>query len=249
MASKTLKAHFDKVRTNLISLSEHLSIAKHGDIKGAGREALINQFLKSSLPSQVEFYTGEILDKNDLKSGQIDIIVQAFTSPKIHLLNDLKIALSDSVIAIIEVKSNLTTGNMSKESHLKQALDTFRKVKALQRDHKLKGNSTHNNHPNTPCVLFSFSGPTIETLTTKLVEYSEINKITLDEFAPDLTIVLDKNYSIFRNDGWISPKNGKTPFLQGSNKHSCVANLFVYLSKIIEVWNSTTKFTKFQEYL
>lgn len=247
MASNTLKEHFVKVRGDLIALSEHLDIAKHGDIKGSGREALINQFLKSNLPSQVDFYTGEIVDKNDLKSGQIDIIVQAFSSPKIHLLNDLKIALADNVIAVIEVKSNLTTGDMTKGNHLKQALDTFRAVKLLQRDYKLKGNHTHRDHPNTPCILFSYVGPSKALLIKKFVEYGMVNKLDFDQFAPDITVVLDKDYSIFRNDGWISTTSSDKSFLENKKRPS-LTSLFVYLCKIIEVWNSSPKYTKFQEY-
>ncbi len=242
MASETLMEHFAKVRTNLISLSDHLGIAKHGDIKGTGREALINQFLKANLPSQVDFYTGEIIDKNNFTSGQIDIIVQSFSSPKIHLINDLKIALADNVIAIIEVKSVINTG------HLKHALDSFKKVKLLNRSHNLKGNNTHDNHPNTPCILFGFHGPTKESLISKIIEYSEKNDIPFDSFAPNVIIVLDRDYAICRNDGWLFSKNGEVPFLTAPTNKSCITSLFIYLSKMIEVWNSYPKFSKFENY-
>lgn len=249
MASQTLIDHFVRTRLNLLALSTHLDIVNHGDIKGIAREALITQFLNTNLPSLVDWKTGEIIDCNDQKSGQVDIVLQSVSSPRVHLYNNIQISLADAVIATIEVKSTLTTASWEESSHLKSALMTFQKIKSLHRDHKLKGTDQyHKPHKNTPCILFAFSGPTYETLIEKYITYSELNQIEFDDFAPDLTIVLDRGYAIFRNDGWITPIIGTKPFSFKLDKDRCLIPLFVYLCKLIEVWNVDIKHTKFQNY-
>jgi len=249
MASQTLIDHFARTRANLLALSNHLGIVNHGDIKGVGREALITQFLNTNLPSLVEWKTGEIIDCYDKKSGQVDIVLQSVSSPRIHLYNNSQISLADAVIATIEVKSTLTTASWDESSHLKNALVTFQKIKALHRDHKLNvTDPSHHPHKNTPCILFAFSGPNPETLVEKYVSYSENYNIDFEDFAPNLTIVLDKDYAIFKNDGWITPAKGTEPFLTTPGTDRCLIPLFVFLCKLIEVWNVDIKHTKFQNY-
>lgn len=249
MANETFINHFIKTREDLLAFSKHLDIVNHGDIKGLAREAITTQFLNTNLPSLVEYKTGEIIDYENQKSGQVDIILQSVTSPKIHLHNNLQISLADAVIAVIEVKSNLTTASFDNESHLKSAFISFQKIKRLKRFYKLDGlNESHENHKNTPCILFAFSGPLPNTLIKKYIEYHKNFNIGFDDFAPDLTIVLDKGYAIHRNNGWIGPIDGDQPFLFRDNKEKCLIPFFVYLCKMIEVWNMKVKHTRFQDY-
>lgn len=248
MASNTLINHFKHTRQNLITLSKHLDIVKHGDIKGLGREAFISQFLKANLPSEINFVTGEIIDSNDLRSNQIDVILQSFSSPKIPIFENIQVSLSDTVISVIEIKSKLTTGSWQRNNHLKLALENFESVKSLKRSNLIPGSITHRPHPNTPCVLVAYSGPTYEKLIQKLVDYHTTFNKSFDTFAPDLVIVLDRGYAIARNDGWISKKVGNQPFILFNNDDNCLVPLFVYLCKLIEVWNSKKTHTKFQLY-
>ena len=119
MEHRVLSEHFGKVKANLLALAEHFDIAEHGDVKGYGREALVDEFLRAHLPDQVEYLTGEILDEDDARSGQVDIILQSKTRPKIPLWGNIHLAFCDAVIAAIEVKSTLTT------QHLESSLQNF----------------------------------------------------------------------------------------------------------------------------
>jgi hypothetical protein len=89
MSYRVVSEHFGRVKSRLIEHSNHFDIADHGDIKGRGREALIQEFLQSHLPSQVEYPTGEILDESDHRSGQADVILQSRAHPKVPLLGNL----------------------------------------------------------------------------------------------------------------------------------------------------------------
>ncbi len=180
----------------------------HPDNLGLAREGFVKMFLKENLPSLIDFRFGEIVDQEDNRSGQIDIILQSALSPRIHLFGDLQISLSDFVLGTIEVKSTLTTAAVDKPSHFKSALDTFKIVKTLKRDHKISGNkgSTTIELPNTPCFLFAYTGPEIDTLLTKLNEYGEHNSLVPNDYWPEVIVILDREYYIIRNDGWLFDK-------------------------------------------
>lgn len=173
MEDRCLAQHFKYIRERLLQYASHTGLAKHGDVTGLAREGFIKMFLKENLPSLVDFCTGEILDRNDNRTGQIDVIIQSALSPKINLFGDIQISLADFVLGIIEVKSTLTTASIDKNSHLKSSLETFRKVKALKRKKNLYEyrNSAKGAVPfylnNTPCFLVAYHGANADTVTKK----------------------------------------------------------------------------------
>lgn len=172
MTQRVLSEHFKKVRNTLFEYSKHFDIADHGDIKGYGREALVNEFLKNHLPDQIEYLTGEILDEADNRSGQVDIILQSKLFPKIPLVGNIQLALSDSVMAVVEVKSNLNT------QHLKNALSQFENIKRLKRQSIISGSPSSGikDLKRTPCVIFAFKGPLLQTLIDNIIQYADEKK-------------------------------------------------------------------------
>jgi hypothetical protein len=195
---RVLSEHFGKVKGNLLSLAEHFDIAKHGDIKGYGREALVNEFLKSHLPDQVEYLTGEILDHQDSRSGQVDIILQSKLHPKIPLWGNVHLAFCDAVIAAIEVKSTLTS------QHLDSTLHNFAKIKGLNRNVSLSMNGA-NALPTIPCILFAFKGLKKDTIIKSINQFATKHKVPLEMCSPDMVVVLNQDFYICRNDGWQFP--------------------------------------------
>jgi hypothetical protein len=196
---RVLSAHFGSVKTKLLEYSRHFDIADHGDIKGYGREALVGEFLQSHLPDQVEYLTGEILDEDDNRSGQTDIILQSKRFPKIPLLGSTHLVLADSVMAVIEVKSNLN------KQHLNAALAQFQKIKALKRQTSIEGRGPMRELNKTPCIIFAFKGLSHEKIIDHINAYALSEKVSLNDFAPDMVVVLDSDHYICRNDGWIFP--------------------------------------------
>ncbi len=199
MNNRVLSEHFGLIKDKLLKYSAHFNIANHGDIKGYGREALVNEFLKTHLPDPIEYLTGEIIDELDQRSGQVDIILQSKQFPKIPLLGTSQLVFSDAVMAAIEVKSNLTT------QHLNTTFGQFRKIKMLKRQSIIHGKGHSKDLHQTPCIIFSFKGPTRKTLIDNINKYAKKHSISLAEFAPDLVVILERDYYICRNDGWIFP--------------------------------------------
>lgn len=254
--ARVLYKHFDAIRDDLLHHYKQSGLANHSDIKGLAREGFINSFLKSNLPSLVEYKTGEVLDCNDNKSGQVDIILQSALSPKIHLHNDIQITLSDFVLAAIEVKSDLTTASYKEKSHLKSALETFNKIKKLKRTHFVTYHSNEKTesiiHPNTPCFLIAYDGPTKETLHKHLKDFSSyVYSYKYQEFWPEVISVIKQNYTIIVHDGlFASPE----PFFDFTYTHTekdeinCLIPFFVYLCRVVESWNSQLHHTPFLDY-
>jgi hypothetical protein len=196
---RVLSEHFARVKAKLLEYARHFDIVHHGDTKGFGREALVSEFLVTHLPDQFEYLTGEILDRSDQRSGQIDIIIQSKRSPKIPLYGSIHLAFADAVLAAIEVKSTLTT------QHLDMALNHFRKIKSLKREYPIVGSSSQLDLETIPCVIFAFSGLAKDTVIRSVNEFARANNLPLSQFAPDLVVVLDRDYYVCRNDGWIFP--------------------------------------------
>ena len=249
MTRRILSQHFEQSLERLKTFSQHARLAEHSDNLGLAREGFIKTFLKENLPSLIDFRSGEILDQNDKRSGQIDIILQSALSPRIHLFGDVQVALADFVLGAIEVKSTLTTAAVDNASHLKLALDTFRDVKSLTRDYKITAVKSGRmiELPNTPCFLFAYIGPTKNTLLTKLNEYGDYNDLTPKEYWPEVIVVLDREYNVFRNDGWLYDKENELVYSTYDGKE-CLVDMFVYICQIIEAWNAKSHHSNFGKF-
>ncbi len=247
--------HLSYIRKRLIEYSEHLNIAEHPDVKGLSREGIMRFFLEGNLPSAVEFRTGEIIDLDDHRSGQVDILMQSSFSPRLNLFGDIQLTLVDFCLGAIEVKSTLTTASMKLSSHLKSALDTFRGIKSLNRHHFVESDvEFHGTTPTrvqlrtTPCFLVAYKGPTLNTLLNKLNEYAAVNKIDKDSYWPEVITVIDRGYNIVKDDGWFKAPTEGFYTLHNENTDECLAGLFTYLTQIIEAWNSKSHPTQFSNY-
>jgi len=197
--NRILSEHFLKVKSKLLEYSKHFDIADHGDIKGYGREVLVQEFLTNHLPNNIEYLTGEIIDQNDNRSGQVDIILKANNLPRIPLLGNMHLAFSDTVIAAIEVKSTLTT------QHLSYALHNFNKIKQLNRNITVKFEATAIDLDKIPCILFAFKGLGKDAIIKNINDYARTHKAPLDTFSPDMIVVLESDFYICKNDGWLFP--------------------------------------------
>lgn len=245
MTHRVLSEHFGKVKLKLLEYSKHFDIAQHGDIKGYGREALVQDFLATHLPDQVEYLTGEILDADDVRSGQVDVILQSKRSPKIPLIGNLHLAFADSVIAAVEVKSNLTT------QHLLAALDQFRKIKALRRTTVFELGQHAARLESIPCLIFAFKGPTKETLIASINKYAADNQVPLNSFSPDMVVILNCDYYLCKNDGWqfpVIPVAGGYFRDWAGLPHENLVGFYNYLNNLIQAYISGSPRLNLQKY-
>ena len=117
--------------------------AGHGlssSTKGTGRELFISTFLSQCLPPHYRFSSGDIVDRNDNQSGQVDIIIE---SPYLYSfpfhLDGPRLFPAESVGVAIEVKSDVS----NQWDEVKATVEKIRCVKKTSRKtlYKMKGDT------------------------------------------------------------------------------------------------------------
>ncbi len=146
---------------------------------GNERETFLREFLQKVFPSHYRFTGGAITDSSGRISGQVDIAVEypficSFPMPASHE----RLILAESVLAAIEVKSNLV-------SQWDQVMATVRAIKQLQRDVAPLMVFGQAPSDRVPCIAVGYRGhTTIEGLRERLAT-------TPDECRPDAALVIE----------------------------------------------------------
>jgi hypothetical protein len=97
--------------------------ADHAGINGESREFFVREILSRFLPKSIRVGTGQIVDSNNELSKQIDVVISRSEFPVLTSMALSDVFFAESVIAAIEVKSELD------KNTLWEALDNSRSVK------------------------------------------------------------------------------------------------------------------------
>lgn len=101
------------------------ALLRHAGELGSAREALIRGILERIIPTLYELGSGQIVDHNGRYSQQIDVIIARRDVPRLALPSGTRVYLAESVVAAIEVKTELNA------TTLPQALDNCASVAGL----------------------------------------------------------------------------------------------------------------------
>lgn len=193
----TILEHFSNVRKALISLYENSKSASHGVVQGALREGFVQTVLRGHLGDALAWSSGQIVTAapENWQSGQLDLIIHRGDSPQIHLHDGfIRLIPSSAAIAVIEVKSNLTTGSMQagKSSALLHALDSLCDAIRARADlHPIETVTGLGDKEPLPSFLVAFtSGQTPEKIAKKVKEYLTERKLDEAAFWPSAILVL-----------------------------------------------------------
>lgn len=137
------------------------NILHHGSI-GSNREFFIENFIKKSFPSKFIVGSGEVLDSEDNVSKQADIIIYDECMP-IFDYSSTKHFLSEGVFAHIEVKSNLTSVELT------TALDVTKSIKTLKRE--INFSTSVGDIKKASSFIFAYEGTKKELFKNKVLEY------------------------------------------------------------------------------
>lgn len=111
-----VESHFESLRKSLLAMYQDTKSATHTVVTGSLREGFIRGVLQGHLPSTASWSTGQIVGhapQTDI-SGQLDIILHSGELPQIYLHDGfIRLIPSDACIAVVEVKSELTTGKVT----------------------------------------------------------------------------------------------------------------------------------------
>jgi hypothetical protein len=156
---------------------------------GSERETLLDKYLQQVLPPIYRFGRGTITDSKGGRSGGLDIVMELPFAPNFPMpAGDQRLYLAESVAAVIEVKSNLSSQWSEVES-------TVAAVKTLRRDLREPERYVEATPPATepqlkisdiiPCYVVGYMGhTTIEGLQHRLAS-------TAETCRPDGALVID----------------------------------------------------------
>jgi hypothetical protein len=111
-----VSAYFESLSNELRALQNrvrYLIDNNHWQTDGEWKESVLRATLRRHLPSTVEVGRGFVLNEYDC-SNQIDVLIYDSSKPILYRDGDLVFITADAVKGIIEVKSTISSANLSK---------------------------------------------------------------------------------------------------------------------------------------
>jgi hypothetical protein len=140
--------------------------------KGFERQEFIDKFLSQVLSTPFRFATGDATDKSGHKSGQLDVVIEFPFGPSLPIVGGAtsRLFLAETVAAVIEVKSNIS-------SQWGDAVSTGRQLSPLDRSYGA-AMMMGPNLPKIPLFVAGFGGwQQIETVEKHLTAAPEISGV------------------------------------------------------------------------
>ena len=145
--------------------------------KGTERQTFIDNFLSNVLPPIYRFGTGDATDAAGQRSGQLDVVVEYPIAPSLPAVpggGSTRLYLAESIAAVIEVKSDLS-------SQWNEAEHTAAQLAPLRRS--FGATMTFGGFPpaqHIPLFSAAYTGwKTVQTAQTRLAASSDISGILI----------------------------------------------------------------------
>ncbi len=169
---------------------------------GYSREHFVKEILSSFLPKSVIVGSGEIVDGQGRGSGQQDVIIYRADFPVITSLTPINAYLAEGVIATIEVKSDLSTG----EPSLYSAFKSVQKVLSLEKAAEIisgTGAEVQKLQELNSIKTYVIGYAGWKTTESLLEHYAKAGNQTGWNFVPHL--IYQPSACVVRNDGFLNP--------------------------------------------
>jgi uncharacterized protein DUF6602 len=127
---RMIAAHMNAMEELLLQQKAVTANSGHNLHKGSPREEFVRTFLRDHIGENLGIGTGEIINchsETGQPRNQQDIIIYRLEYPKLYFGGGIDAFLAESVVATIEVKSELT------QEKLEEAIVVANRTKALQR--------------------------------------------------------------------------------------------------------------------
>lgn len=183
MENKPILYNYFRQKSEILLHNFNLSKQQNASLNlGSNRENFVKNLLQIVLPPRLRnIYDGEIIDKNNSKTGQLDLIIIRDDAPCLDF-GGSNTYLVEGVFAVIEIKSYLD------KTKLAEAKNTLEKVSKLSvNPPSVMMGGFHLGRPLR--IVFSYTGVSLDALFKNI---SEDN--AFDVF--DLVCVLDKGVII-----------------------------------------------------
>lgn len=130
MTQTSLSKIFDGLSAKLQSEFDFLSSQfSHRPSRGFAREYVLKELLRQYLPQKLAIGSGIVISTDGSVSKQLDIVIyDATNTPIMYGAGDLQIFPVECVYAVIEVKSFLNSGELSKSIENVRSVKSMRKI-------------------------------------------------------------------------------------------------------------------------
>jgi len=244
-----LNSHMDAVENHLIAISKIPANTGHPLHKGTPREAFIREFLTNHLSERVAIGTGEIIDANSKpqdRRNQIDIVIYKRDYPKLDFGGGINGFLAESIVATIEVKSNL------EKAGLDQSIETAKNVKKLKKN-IIQSFSAGYQPPGILSYVVAYNGPAkMQTVYNWIDEIHKSKAITYPKMGStanergsiaspsiDAVFVLGQGFLYFDNTpiGFLNDiarqQNPDIKWIFADAVHGNILLLFIFLTQAV----------------
>jgi hypothetical protein len=224
-----------RIRSAFIDISsEHRSpseVAHH-------REKVVSTFLEKYLPPSFRLGKGEIIDSNEVRSGQVDIVI---LSPYHPLTYDKK-SMRGLFFAEGVAYSVVVEADISKSNRLENGMRQIQRIKRLERkptfgEQRFGSDYDMKRLRRIPCILFAFRSASLPTLKRNIVKVVSSLQIPPEETF-DAVVVFDRGIIYNIKD----PKDKLMVYVKGQRrtgivgciyKEKTLINFLLYLSYTI----------------
>jgi len=219
--NKILIEHIKNCKQQLEQLSSHAGILKHKGNLGTAREGFINNFLKDNLAEYINYNDGEIFDSKGNRSGQIDIVLHPISSPKLNIHKTTNLFPIETVLAVIEVKSDLNS--------IYGLLESCKKLKSLK-------NINRNDMWSIPYIIFAYKGLDKKTILDNIQKKIDESKNGINLMnLPNVIYVLKKDCCLVKCRNY---------YEAGQTVTSCYKEVFIDTEPLLGVFKYLLKLTE-----
>ena len=227
--SEIFKGVLEAARKQLLLDFDKANGFAHSGIKGEERAEALGAFLRSRLPPAFGVSTGEVIDRRDRRTGQLDLIIYDLTVTRaVFAGRKNELYPCEAVYAIVEVKSVFTRAEAA------MCFRAAKKVRSLRPFGERFVNARESGMPADDsahrCLYVVFAyGSDVSELDWMQKEYLRLTEVAIEESSSlsiiDRLLVLDR--------GILNPvrHQGK---IGSSDPGALFAEFFLHLTNFIE---------------
>lgn len=199
---------------------EMTSVLGHSATAGTARERLIHDFLTAHLPEMTSVVSGIIVDSNDKRSKQQDVVLMLKSMPRLPFASGHDLIFQEGTVATFEIKTRITPSTIT---------DIATNIESIQtlKPSTLAGVQLGNldwPHTRILSVVLTYEGADLENIEQELITLSPTSR-------PDVYLDLTKGILI-KNEGILFDQDGSELYLRFNDPAIGLARLLTLLSKV-----------------
>jgi hypothetical protein len=216
---------------------------KHAGSKGAEREKPVREFLAGHLPATFDVRKGEVVDIDDSRSPELDLVVfdKSRNFPFYDEGSDIVVLPCEALLASIEVKSRLTSNEIKSTFEAAERLYRLRPFKRDVAPRRRRGEPANNDARFFHCIFAYESDLSLEGWLEN--EYRRLTTIAVEtKVSPEY---IARVYVVNRGLIDLSDKRGVR---EGQGQGTALMQFYMHLLNFLSRENARRKPVPYIEY-